>query len=151
MSTMSTKPKLWHRYVDDVLAIVKRAAIDSTLQHLNSQHPDIVFTIEVESNGRLPYLDATIRRNVKKRKQPSAQSEKEMEDEMGRGLVNIGPCGLHILHNAFRAGVLQTGWSMECTLRSLLPGSLKIHLPEERTMRASHRHLSNTILRSSLG
>ena len=63
MSTMSAKPKLWHRYVDDVLAIVKRATIDSTLQHLNSQHPDIAFTMEVESNGRLPYLDATIRRN----------------------------------------------------------------------------------------
>ena len=63
MSTMSAKPKLWHRYVDDVLAIVKRASIDSTLQHLNSQHPDIAFTMEVESNGRLPYLDATIRRN----------------------------------------------------------------------------------------
>ena len=62
MSTMSAncKPKLWHRYVDDVLAIVKRATIDSTLQHLNSQHPDIAFTMEVESNGRLPYLDATI-------------------------------------------------------------------------------------------
>ena len=63
MSTMSAKPKLWHRYVDDVLAIVKRATIDSTLQHLNSQHPDIAFTKEVVSNGRLPYLDATIRRN----------------------------------------------------------------------------------------
>ena len=63
MSTMSAKPKLWHLYVDNVLAIVKRATIDSTLQHLNSQHPDITFTMEIESNGRLPYLDATIRRN----------------------------------------------------------------------------------------
>ena len=57
---MSSKPSLWLRFVDDVLAIVKRRALQVTLETLNEQHDDIKFTMEVEENGQLPYLDPRI-------------------------------------------------------------------------------------------
>ena len=62
INDMPSKPSLWLRFVDDVLAIVKRRALQVTLETLNAQHDDIAFTMEVEENGQLPYLDARIAR-----------------------------------------------------------------------------------------
>ena len=59
---MPSKPSLWLRFVDDVLAIVKCRALQVTLETLNEQHDDITFTMEVEENGQPPYLDARIAR-----------------------------------------------------------------------------------------
>ena len=56
------KPKVWYRYVDDVLSVVKTTAIDQLLTHLNSQHPTITFTIEREKDNQLPFLDTRIHR-----------------------------------------------------------------------------------------
>lgn len=55
-------PKTWHRYVDDILAIVETSKIDDTLQFLNSMCPNIRFTVEIENNHRLPFLDLLILR-----------------------------------------------------------------------------------------
>ena len=60
INDMPSKPSLWLRFVNDVLAIVKRRALQVTLETLNEQHDDITFTMEVEENGHLPYLDARI-------------------------------------------------------------------------------------------
>ena len=46
-------------YVDDTLAIVKEGSID-VLQHLNSFHPYIQFTFEMEPIERIPFLDILI-------------------------------------------------------------------------------------------
>ena len=56
------KPKVWYRFVDDVLSVVKTTAIDQLLTHLNSQHPTITFTIEREKDNQLPFLDTRIHR-----------------------------------------------------------------------------------------
>ena len=40
------KPKHWHRYVDDVLAVVKASVANDLLIHLNSCHKNIRFTME---------------------------------------------------------------------------------------------------------
>ena len=63
IATLTTKPRLWLRFVDDILSIVRKDWVDKTLRHLNSQHEDIVFTSEIEADGKLPYLDAKIERN----------------------------------------------------------------------------------------
>ena len=63
IKTMVSMPKLWLRFVDDVLAIMKRQDVDTTLQHINEQHPDICFTMEIESDGSLPFLDTRIIRD----------------------------------------------------------------------------------------
>ena len=56
-------PKTWWRYVDDVLSVMKRRAVDELLRHLNSQHPSIQFTHELEKDGSLPYLDLALQRS----------------------------------------------------------------------------------------
>ena len=49
--------KLWKRYVDDSLAVIKKGEEELLLKHLNSGHDDIQFTYESENDGRIPFLD----------------------------------------------------------------------------------------------
>jgi len=56
------KPRLWKRYVDDVLEIIKKGQTDSLTQHLNTIDltDNIKFTHEEESEGAIPFLDTLI-------------------------------------------------------------------------------------------
>lgn len=56
-------PRFWVRYVDDVFAVVHKDEVDETLRNINKIHKNIKFTMEVEENGRLPFLDITVKRN----------------------------------------------------------------------------------------
>lgn len=58
------KPKLWLRYVDDTFVIWPhgKELLDAFLAHLNSQHRDIKFTMEVESKKQIPFLDILIQK-----------------------------------------------------------------------------------------
>jgi retron-type reverse transcriptase len=51
------KLKCWHRYVDDVFAIWPHRpfAFKDFLSHLNSRHPNIKFSMEVERDCQLPF------------------------------------------------------------------------------------------------
>ena len=60
--TMKDRPRLWLRYVDDVLSIVKRNSLEGMLVHLNAQNDTITFTKEDENEGKLPFLDGEIAR-----------------------------------------------------------------------------------------
>ena len=53
---------MWLRFVDDALAIVKPTSLPSLLEHLNKQNAAITFTMEVEKDGKLPFLDGEIER-----------------------------------------------------------------------------------------
>ena len=56
-------PKLYIRYVDDVFAVFdNKTPFNNFLEHLNSQHRNIKFTVE-EGIGSLPFLDTEIRIN----------------------------------------------------------------------------------------
>lgn len=55
-------PRVWWRYVDDVFAVIKVNEAESILSVLNSQYPSIKFTIEIEKDGRLPFLDVMVQR-----------------------------------------------------------------------------------------
>ena len=57
LRTAPTKPRLWKRYVDDTCCIVKKGTVEELLTHLNSVRPSIRFTVEVEKDGRLHFLD----------------------------------------------------------------------------------------------
>ena len=48
--------RFWKRYVDDTLTIVKEGSINQ----LNFFHPNIQFTFEIESSGRISFLDILI-------------------------------------------------------------------------------------------
>jgi hypothetical protein len=53
----------WRRYVDDVLAIVRKDTnVDELINILNSFHTSIQFTSEPEVDQSLPFLDVLIRR-----------------------------------------------------------------------------------------
>ncbi|CAM4672851.1 unnamed protein product [Leuciscus chuanchicus] len=45
--------------------------------------------------------------------------QKQVQIDVGKSLINIGSCGLHILHNAFRGGCKATGWDIEHGLSCL--------------------------------
>ena len=48
LTSMVTPPRLWKRYVDDTFCIVNRDVVSSCLEHLNSLHTTIKFTMEEE-------------------------------------------------------------------------------------------------------
>ena len=60
ISTSTTPPTPWKRFVDDTFAIIKKNR-DRFLQHLNSIHPKIKFTCEeVREDGSMPFLDILV-------------------------------------------------------------------------------------------
>ncbi|XP_072019409.1 uncharacterized protein [Amphiura filiformis] len=59
---MECKPKLWKRYVDDILEIVAKDEVNALTDHLNQvdDTDSIKFTYEEEKDGKIPFLDALI-------------------------------------------------------------------------------------------
>ena len=55
-------PRVWRRFVDDSFAI-KKSAVLSFHDTLNSIDPHINFTTEHEQDGRIAFLDTLISRN----------------------------------------------------------------------------------------
>ena len=51
---LDAKPKLWRRYVDDILEIIKSDEVDNLAEHLNSTDPtgNIKFTHEPKEGGK---------------------------------------------------------------------------------------------------
>jgi hypothetical protein len=48
---------IWLRYVDDVYATVKSKGVEEKiLLYLNSQHPNIRFTMDMENGDSMPFL-----------------------------------------------------------------------------------------------
>ena len=60
------KPTCWYRYVDDTFVIWPHGQdkLQDFLNHLNSLHNKIQFTIETEKDGHLPFLDIDIYRRT---------------------------------------------------------------------------------------
>ena len=52
--------KLFERYMDDILRTTKESLIENKLSEINLLHPNLKFTLEVEQNGKLPFLDIGI-------------------------------------------------------------------------------------------
>ena len=61
-SSGALRPRVWKRYVDDVFSILRRANVKDFLKYLNSIDDNIEFTVEEESNCRLPFVDASVTR-----------------------------------------------------------------------------------------
>lgn len=52
------------KYVDDILAVIKIDDKDEILKTLNSYHQKIQFTVEVEKDSEIAYLDTKLKRNA---------------------------------------------------------------------------------------
>lgn len=58
------KPDYYFRFVDDTFAVFSNEAdIPNYLKMINSVHPNLHFTVELESNGKLPFLDVLVMKN----------------------------------------------------------------------------------------
>jgi hypothetical protein len=60
------KPICWFRYMDDTFVTWPHGPdkLKEFLDHLNSIHTSIQFTMEIESEGHLPFLDTDIYRRT---------------------------------------------------------------------------------------
>ena len=56
--------KFWYRYVDDVFScfLGTRRQLTTFLAYLNSLHPNIQFTLEIEENNRINFMDLSIQK-----------------------------------------------------------------------------------------
>lgn len=52
--------KHWSRKVDDIFAVIDRDKVDECLQLLNSIEDTVNFTVEIEKEGTLPFLDLKV-------------------------------------------------------------------------------------------
>ena len=52
--------KLRERYMDDILRSIRASHIQQKLEEINRLHPSLKFTIEIEINAKLPFLDMLI-------------------------------------------------------------------------------------------
>ena len=58
------KPFLYRRYIDDTfLLFYDKSHVQKFLDYLNSKHPNIKFTFEVENSGKINFLDIHITRD----------------------------------------------------------------------------------------
>ena len=59
---LACKPRLWKRYVDDILEIIKRGSVQQLTDHLNTVDDtgSIKFTHEEESDGSIHFLDTLV-------------------------------------------------------------------------------------------
>ena len=61
------KPTLYKRYVDDTFLLFKDVSqAHLFLTYLNSQHPNIKFSMECESDNRLNFLDCSVYKDCNK-------------------------------------------------------------------------------------
>ena len=60
-SSTDVQPRFWKWYVDDTCTALPASRVQEFLEHLNSVEPSIRFTVEVESNGQLPFPDVLLR------------------------------------------------------------------------------------------
>ena len=63
LTTTSNPPKVWERFIDDVFLIIKKSSLEGFSNHVNGLHDQIKFTIEMETNSRILFLDTLIKRN----------------------------------------------------------------------------------------
>lgn len=57
---LAIKPKILTKYVDDLFCVVSECEINTILEVFNNFHPSIKFTMERETNSKLPYLDTLV-------------------------------------------------------------------------------------------
>jgi len=49
----------YYRYVDDIVLIVPSNSLDLLIQSFNSQHSRLQFTMDIERNNQISFLDLT--------------------------------------------------------------------------------------------
>ena len=58
-----TPPRLWRRYVDDTFVIIQKKFLNIFFDHINNLEPSMKFTMEIENDNQLPFLDTLTQRS----------------------------------------------------------------------------------------
>ena len=65
LTNVDSRPSIWFRYVDDTFSLFDSEATAASFLHfLNTRHPNIKFTMELEENPEIPFLDVRIKRKL---------------------------------------------------------------------------------------
>ena len=62
INSSSVPPKIWKRYVDDNFCIIKKDNVPAFHDTLNSIDANISFTIEIQSDNKISFLDTLVTR-----------------------------------------------------------------------------------------
>jgi len=59
---VNCRPRLWNRFVDDTLEVIKRGSVTQLTEHLHSVDStgSIRFTYEKETEGQIPFSDTLL-------------------------------------------------------------------------------------------
>ena len=57
LTSFNIQLPFWKRYVDDTITAVPKEKVSELLDHLNSIEDSINFTVEIEKNSKIPFLD----------------------------------------------------------------------------------------------
>ena len=57
LSSLDPPLPVWKHYVDDTCTTVPAYSVDELKDHLNGVEKSIQFTVELECDGKLPFLD----------------------------------------------------------------------------------------------
>ena len=57
LKSAPSRPRFWKWYVDDTCCIIIKDEVEPLLNHLNSVQPTIKFTMELERDGNLSFID----------------------------------------------------------------------------------------------
>jgi hypothetical protein len=55
-------PRIYLRYVDDIFAVIKKNDVENIREKLSSQFDSINFTVEIEQDNQLPFLDILVKK-----------------------------------------------------------------------------------------
>ena len=78
-------PSIWFRYVDDTFSLFdNKDKASNFLHYLNNRHPNIKFTMELEENQEIPFLDVLIKRHQ------NAFSNSTPQKDFHRSLHQVG-------------------------------------------------------------
>ena len=60
ISSFSSSPKLWKRFIDDTFVIIQTNEVNRFFDHFNDADSSINFTIELEQDDKLAFLDVVV-------------------------------------------------------------------------------------------
>ena len=65
LTNADSRPSIWFRYVDDTFSLFGGETTAASFLHfLNTRHPNIKFTMELEEKQEIPFLDVRIKGNL---------------------------------------------------------------------------------------
>ena len=129
LKTTPTKPDIWLRYVEDTFVLWphSRSNLNTFLNHLNSVRPSIQFTMEIEDERKLPFLDVEVTRDAESGIFPTAVFRKPTHTDQ------------YLHYGSYHTAHVKTG--VICTL---LQRSRHICNSEEATVKET-RHIQKSL------